>query len=238
MFLFLPDVIVLGDLIFWGLLIGFVFLEVILTSFRRFGWSTTILIGYCTGMYFLLGETIRNFFVHHWQTALWIAAFYVVGGFLWSIFKWFWFTNRRSTVFGEVKDKFYEKYKIPPETLLKDIEAISEKRQNENRSTRDTSKPTYWDAFHLSTFWDMLTEDERWQVGRNERFNDIKDFIPSAKKNKARIVGWMIWCVFDIVGTFLNDFIHDLFDALFTWAQSMLQLIANRNFKKHAKDLG
>ncbi len=218
-----PDFIVLGDLTFWLVLSGFCLLEVVWTSYRKFGWATFMLFVYATLMYFLLGNTVRTFFMDHWRMALVGFGLYFVGGFAWAVCKWFLFSAKRARVLSDTKTYFYKSHEIPESVAIKDLDKKEwmpeEKRKNSNMG--------------LSSFVEVLQHDERWGYDRNSdgSYYKASSLIPNVSSNKARIMGWMTWWVFDVVGTILNDFIHDLFDAIYQRSKAALQWISDHNFK-------
>jgi hypothetical protein len=52
--------------------------------------------------------------------------------------------------------------------------------------------------------------------------------VPQVDKYKSRIISWGIWWPVSIIGTFLNDFVQNIFSLLYHYLGSYYQKMANK----------
>ncbi len=67
--------------------------------------------------------------------------------------------------------------------------------------------------------------------------NPPKINIPQASDNKGKIIAWMIYWPFSLVGTLLNDPVRKLFNLIFDQFKNLYQKMADSIFKEDVQQL-
>lgn len=191
----------------WVLLsiaIGLFVFFTLLVETERWGWATAALL--VTGgvySYFNRTEAI-GWMSHHWQDALLFITVYLVAGIAWSFIKWFSFLMGFRDRLSEVKVQ-YQDY----------VTARLNQRSTMLNMIVDSSEPL------VQSFQDW-TASRQWG-GLSYLGNSLTE-RPRAAHNKSRIVAWMSFWPFSMVGTVLNDPIR----RMFNWAYNLLSSLYQR----------
>jgi len=84
-----------------------------------------------------------------------------------------------------------------------------------------------WRAYVIERIgYGMSTSDEKKDL--EFRLNSAKNFIPSAKKNKARISGWISYWPFYTLDYVILLVFRDLFDKVAEWTVGMFNSITDK----------
>jgi len=198
--------------------------EIVLTETENFGWATLTLIATLVGVQVFhntLGFNLLGWIESHALETVLLSIGYVVVGVIWSFVKWFSFLLSYRDKFRELRTSFL-------------------KSQNEKRFQLEQTTGRLQEALDVSgpvpdelrdAFAEWLRANARWDAqGRNIATLER----PRASKNKSRIVAWMSFWPFSLIGTLLNDPVRRLFNFLFAWFKALYQQMADRIF---AKDL-
>jgi hypothetical protein len=188
-----------------------VILAIVLTEAECWGWATITLVGSVVAAHYAgLADVLTFLRTHMVETALY-ALGYVAVGVLWSFIKWFSFLHRSRDDLRERKDKLrahYEKHIKSPQF---------------SRTTKEMIEGEMVDVpVPVPTFEEYLRD-----YGANLK-------RPTAADNKGRIIGWMAFWPFSVVGTFLNDPVRRLFNFLFRHFKTLYQKMADHVFRNDA----
>jgi hypothetical protein len=192
-------------LVFLGVLIALFVLETILTEVEHFGWATVGLVLCVAAAQFFHFVDLLGFVKDNTGTALGYAGLYVVCAIPWSFIKWFSFLRNYRDQFREYKGKFLTSRSIP------------------------TTASVPLDL--LPDFKDWLNQNYNWRRGDVNLIGLQSLERPRARQNKSRIVSWMAFWPFSLVGTLLNDPVRRLFTWLFQAFSSLYQRMADYVFR-------
>lgn len=187
----------------------FFVVETILMEVEHWGWATTCLLG--TFVLSLIGH-------HFWQTPSvidWVVAngvftlvyvaAYLAVGVGWSFLKWFSYLMGFRDAFREQKEAFCLKNNLDPKTPITDEKLLSD-------------------------FDSHLAHNVSW--GERHRGQLLSRERPRAAKSKSRIVAWMAFWPFSVVGTVLNDPVRRLFNFLYSQFKALYERMAGFVFRK------
>lgn len=186
----------------------FFVVETILMEVEHWGWATTCLLG--TFVLSLIGH-------HFWQTPSvidWVVAngvftlayvaAYLAVGVGWSFIKWFSYLMGFRDTFREQKEAFCLKNGLDPK------QPVPEDR--------------------LAQLDQHLASNVSW--GERHRGQLLSRERPRAAKSKSRIVAWMAFWPFSVVGTVLNDPVRRLFNFLYSQFKALYERMSNFVFRK------
>ncbi len=208
------DIIMFGGIIFWVLVGIFLLIEQISISRKGFSFATFVFVAFLVIMGVLMKKTASaHSVIENWRILTLILTGFIVSGVICGIIKWWMYASKKSRIYEETREKFYEQLKIDPNTLAKDLPI----------EKRDSLLRMVGSAYQCEFY---------------ERYNGFNwcDVIPKAKDYKGEIIGWMCWWPLVLIDTFLRDIVKDIFEALYRSLAKFLQSIANKCFNKHAAD--
>lgn len=192
-------------LIVLGVIIALFVLETVLTEVEHFGWATfSLIVTVALAQFFHLVDLL-TFVRENTATFLGYVGLYVVCAIPWSFIKWFSFLRNYRDQFREYKGKFLTSRDIP---VTANVPA------------------------------DLMPDFQRW-LSQNYNYHrgdvnlvGLQELQrPRARNNKQRIVSWMAFWPFSLVGTLLNDPVRRLFTWLFTAFSSLYQRMADYVFR-------
>ena len=181
-------------------------LECVLTEVEHFGWATLTMVATLVGVqvFHIGGVDLLAFAATHVvETVLYVLG-YVAVGVVWSFVKWFSFLMAFRDKYREYKENFLTSLKLNPTGQVPDDQ--------------------------LGAFREYMSRQSTYTTSRSFRGNDFSE-RPRANKNKSRIVAWMSFWPFSVVGTVLNDPMRRFFSWLFNQFKALYQQMSDRIFR-------
>lgn len=204
-------------LLFYPLIaLAVVILAIIFTETERWGWATITFIGSVTALHFVGGVNVLAFLQVHLVEVGLYSLLYLAAGVVWSFVKWFSFLHRSRDDLRERREKFKDSY----EKHIKSSQYAPQSRKIAVPGRLDLPGEEEKEPIKIPTFEDYL---------RDYGSSSLKR--PTAADNKGRIIGWMAFWPFSFVGTFLNDPVRRLFNALFRHFKMLYQKMVDHVFR-------
>lgn len=197
--------------LFCLIILAFAFLaEVVLTEVEHFGWATLTLLAAGVVVQFAHLFDILQYVKQNAVHAFVYALLYLLAGFVWSFIKWFSYLMNQRELFRSLKKEFLEyKRASMPDTY--------------GNYNGDQIPSDLKDEFKSWT-WQNRKVPHDSPITRMEK--------PRANKNKSRIIGWMSFWPFSMLGTLINDPIRRLFTFMFNAFKAAYQKMADSIFSK------
>lgn len=201
-------------MLLWIVLTAVIIAAVFLIEFEKWT-ATTLCLVSTIGLWFWLSGT--NFFTwiaENWTAMLAYVGIYLVIGVIWSFVKWF------SFLVG-FRDKYAE---------LKAKDESSVKKAHTAWFRQHKLNPNGQVPEQLQTEYDQYMRTEHWTPWRGEShyYGNPLDRRPQASENKSRIVAWISFWPFSLVGTLFNDPIRKLINWIFNSLKDTYQAMSNR----------
>jgi hypothetical protein len=188
-----------------GVLIALFVLETVLTEVEHFGWATAALIVTVAVAQIFHLVDLFSFVKENTAAFLGYVGLYVVCAVPWSFVKWFSFLRNYRDQYREYKGKFLASRNIPVTASVPDVS--------------------------MSAFKDFVSNNYTWTRGDVNLAGLSNLQRPRARDNKSRIVSWMAFWPFSLVGTLLNDPVRRFFSWVFTTFSSLYQRMADYVFR-------
>lgn len=204
-------------LIIAALLVIFV-IEAILAEVESFGWATVTLIAGLATFHFchLGGFDLLALVKEHTMECLIGTGAWFAAGVLWSFGKWFSFLLAFRDKYRQLKESFLKSKSLPLNTVL----------------TPDSDLHKEFLAGFNSTYnWirrDDIEVKKTWYANTTSYRGNSLTEKPRASNNKSRIISWMAFWPFSMVGTLINDPIRRAFNFLFNSLKALYQKMADR----------
>lgn len=185
--------------------------EIFVVENERFGWATICLVAAVVLAQGFHVISIVEYATSHLVLSLVYMLAYLAIGVLWSFVKWFSFLMLFRDKFRELKDAF-----------LRSV------------AGREPVMEINLTAPIPETLREDFQKFAQREINYSNRPFGGLSFMkkPRAVEHKARIVSWMSFWPFSVVGTFLNDPIRRLFNWLFNSFKALYQKMADKLFDK------
>ena len=142
---------------------------------------------------------------------------FVVCGVVWSVFKWGFFLSNKKDHLNEIK--------------LKYIKEVNGNTEDDNDKIEENT------SVKLSKRMANGLHDELSMAGYFRNFNaNRRSVIPTAVKNKRRIMGWVMYWPWSVVWTIINDPVRKFFKMLWRKLSGQYQKMADTVFKDVVDD--
>jgi hypothetical protein len=205
-----------------ALVIAFV-VETVLTETENFGWSTLLFLvvgaACCYFNVFGLALWVK---AHVLETLIFAGA-YLVAGIVWSFIKWasYLFKYREQWKEAKAKDlankpQWLENAK---QSMIDNNERIAERNASDN-----------WRKEKLVVVPETPEQWEQHYFDNCNRRHASSFSKPLASDNKSKIIAWMCFWPFSLLGTFINDPIRRLFNFLFNAFKATYQKLSDKMF--------
>jgi len=175
---------------------------IVLVEFEFYKWSTATLIGALVLSHFLHAFSVVDLVRHNPGTSFIVVLSYFPAGTIWATFKWFLFLYRFKDARMDALDEFH------------DIQ--------EAARARIASGAVY-------TMDEELVNKTDYQYLRSQYFKKTNlSKIPRVRDYKRKVIGWIAFCVFSIVGTIFHDLVRRIALWIYNRVSSFLQWMSNR----------
>lgn len=223
---------------FYLLISALIIVNLIFLEKDKLGWSHFILIA----LFYLVAIK----FDLNWQwakdnflTILIYIGYYLGVGVIWAFIKWFFYLKDIASQYQTLKEvagiefNNFMSYKSQTNDNSEEL-----KNKNKNSSSYDSSK-TLKDFIYdkWKNNYDIRKKGlEIICTGTLRGVQEYRIEIPTANKNKARIVTWISHWPISLLWTMINDPIKKLLNKIFNVFKGMFQHISNMIFKETLQD--
>lgn len=227
-------------IIITAIIITLLIADVFFVEFESFGWTTASLI--------VTGAAIYYF--NLWGFPAWVkangplcfafAGAYIVVGVIWSFIKWYSYLVSYRDQFTEIKDRFNKANKdlidsqwqwvqdnhITAKEVIRSI--VTTTNEIVNKGTLPFSENDLLYNDYTSKIKNGHDLNVEFRCAKREYATFHK---PEASSNKSKIIAWICYWPFSLIGTFINDPIRRLVNFLFTKLKATYQKMSDKVFK-------
>lgn len=175
---------------------------VTLVELEFYGWSTTLLIVGLIASHFLHVFSIVDVIKHHFSTILICTLSYFPAGTIWGTFKWLLFLHRFKDARKEALDEFHD-----------------DQERARVRALNNT-------AYHSDE--DILKRPDREALAGKFYKSTSLLKAPRIRDYKGKVVGWICFWVFSVVGTVFHDLARRISLWIYNRISGMLQWMSNK----------
>lgn len=204
------------------LVVAFI-VETVLTETEHFGWSTALFLVVGSVCYYFNIYGLALWVKAHVLETLIFAGIYLGAGVIWSFIKWASYLYKYREQWKEAKEKDLAKKPAWIENAKQELI-----RQNE-RTTERNASGNWWHE----VLTPIPDSPEQWEAyyEENNHYRESRRFSkPQASEHKGKIIAWMCFWPFSLLGTFINDPIRRLFNFLFNSFKRLYQKLSDKMF--------
>jgi len=204
-----------GGVFFWVLVAVFFIAVLSQVVYEKFSIAFFTVLGFFAILFAFSGVK-WSFFTENKQVLIYGGIAYLLGALITSFLKWYFYVRDARDSFDEIKENFLERNgqkgeKSIPDNLKNEwIRHLRSKYPHKNHFEQDDFKPTPV---------------------------RIAEIIPSAKDNKARIIGWMGYWPFVAFWSLMDDVFRRIWETMYRLVSSSYQYVSNFVFRGVAEDL-
>lgn len=221
-----------GTLGFW-LLVGLACIALVAAvEYSRPGWATLSVLGTLSLLSMFGNFNVFRAAANHPVVTLECALGYVLVGAFWSVAKWWFHVRSARECFDEEKVSWFQNHR-PYRSYDERFTDARMKAQKEfdkaaPGNTRDWAKAELSSALENENAAKLKAEiDIQKEFGKHAKLN----LIPSAKREKSRIMTWMMYWPWSASWTLINDPVKRAFTAVYDQLRALFDGIVKRAFK-------
>jgi hypothetical protein len=213
------------------IIIGLFIADIFFVEYEKFGWTTICITASAAIVWYsnLWGifDTINN----NCKFSLELIVAYVIVGIGWSFIKWFSYLLSYRDKFLKIKN---EGVKLKNGLIKTQYEwsQTNGKTINGNPISKEALPFDYWNLRELLN--DFCADSGNNRQLYNQ-YNDFKSKYenfskPIASDNKAKIVAWICYWPWSLVGTFINDPLRRFVEFMFRSLRALYQRMSDKIF--------
>lgn len=187
------------------------------------------------------GDVSWKWFTENWIISIGIVVSYFVLGTFWGVNKWWFFVRLMREKYDEALAAFQKDWKDLRARLniLRDVRRHEMDEEDEDalvlfaRLKTEEDKAEFCDRllekykFTQKQAWENHIEDDGYGLYNMTYFQ----YKPNPRKNKGRIMMWMMYWPWSFIWTIINDPIKRMFKACFEYVSSLLAKISAKGFE-------
>lgn len=213
------------EIIIAAALVAAFIVEVVLTETENFGWSTLLFLVVGGACYYFNIYGVALWVKAHVLETLLFAGAYLVAGVIWSFIKWASYLYKYRETWREAKDA--DAKKIP--------ELITRAQRDVQKTLEDDKRRAHYEPVNPRENIPQTPEEWENYVKKEwtySHFLKSSNFTkPLASEHKSKIIAWMCFWPFSLLGTFINDPIRRLFNFLFSYFKAAYQKLSDKMFE-------
>jgi hypothetical protein len=216
-----------------GIIIALLIADVFFVEFENFGWTTLSLIVTGVAVYYFNLGNIPQWMMLNGPLCIAFVIAYIVMGVIWSFAKWYSYLVSYRDKFIDIKDNLNKTTKALIESQWKWVQDFNITTldnvliQKENLPFNRTLDHDMIVKFN-SNVPNGFTLNSNYESAKREYSTFYK---PEVTSNKGKIVAWICYWPFSLIGTFINDPIRRLVNFLFTKLKATYQKMSDKVFQ-------
>lgn len=195
-----------GTLWFWLLIAAEIGLLLLFENFKQGFAATLSVLAFIAFLQFGAKVNIFAYVVEHWYAIIPIAIAYLIGGALWSIYKWRRLIIDRLELYKEKFAEYLQDNGLPEGT-----EILPESHREK---------------------WIKIVDSTRNYSVYANKYETIAD-TPQVKYHKADIIRWQSMWVFSVILYACKDLVSDIFKGIYRRIAAFLQKMADDMWPKN-----
>jgi hypothetical protein len=175
---------------------------VVLVEMESYGLSLTLILAGLIASHFLHVFSMVDLIKNHFMVTLVCVLGYFPSGTIWGVFKWFLFLHRFNDARKVALDEFHD-----------DQEAARTRARNGNAYATDSL---------------LLNRTDREHLSGGHYKNTSLSKAPRIRDYRGKVVGWICFWVFSIVGTIFHDLARRISMWIYNRISGFLQWMSNK----------
>ena len=210
-------------------IVGLLIADVFFVEFENFGWTTLSLIATGGAIYWYDLWGVPQFVVKNGPLCIAFGGAYLVVGIIWSFIKWYSYLLTYRDRFFDIKNDLV---KTSKELIESQWEWIQKNHITNNGLPILKQDLPYEKYGELTNVYLKTTNNYNLINDYSRLKSEYSGFYkPEAIHNKSKIVAWICYWPFSLIGTFINDPIRRLVNFLFTRLKATYQKMSDKVFQ-------
>lgn len=213
------------------IIIGLFIADIFFVEYEKFGWTTICMTASAVILWYSNLWGVFDIINNNGKFYLELIVAYVIVGVGWSFIKWFSYLLSYRDKFLKIKN---EGLKLKDELIKKQYQWSQDNNKVINGqpiSKEALPFDVYINRELANDFCDDTIDNRSLQHTYSDFQSKYRSFSkPIASDNKAKIVAWICYWPWSLIGTFINDPLKRLVEFMFRSLKALYQRISDKIF--------